>query len=364
MTFRYKPAHRENEPVRLGLAGPSRSGKTKSALRIASGMVGGDNSKIFGIDTERGGLKNYADDFPGFMVTPLTPPFSPERYLEAMRDAGAAGAQVVIVDSASHEHSGEGGILDSFEVELARMAGDDYGKREAMKFAAWIKPKMRHEKFVQSILLLPFHQIYCFRAKEKLKMVRNPKGKMEPVSQGYQPIITDGFEYEMHSLILLGENSKGVPDLTAQATGLRAPVDRFLEEAKGRSLDEEFGRKLAAWARGGAQAKGGGASGPQLSEPLRDMTPQQPASDTVAGADISAAPPQDGAVIETEGDWPAVVEEIWSAVAAKSIPLQVMATWETFADRRRELNAGAPALYADLFAKVQAHLKHCKGKTA
>ena len=254
MTITFRPAARGNEPIRLGLAGPSRSGKTKSALRIARGMVGGENRKIFGINTEPGGMTLYADDFSGFMCAELGPPFSPSRYREAMESAVKADAGVAIVDSMSHEHDGEGGILSMHDAELQRMAGNDYAKRERMTFSAWIKPKAQHNEFVQFVLRCPIPVIYCFRAREKLKLVKDQEGKIKPVPQGYQPIVAADFEYEMHSLILLGENSKGIPDLKAQATGLRQPVDQFLAEAQGKSLDEKFGERLAEWARGSTAA--------------------------------------------------------------------------------------------------------------
>jgi hypothetical protein len=251
--FQFRPAVRENVPIRLGIAGPSRSGKTWSALRIARGIVGGDMNKVFVIDTEPSGASMYADQFPGFMRAKFEAPFAPRRYLEALRAAHMAGAGVTIVDSGSHLHEGEGGILAMHDAELQRMAGDNYAKREQMKFSAWIAPKAQYREFLLGFLAMEMHTIWCFRAKEKLKMIKNATGKMEPTSIGYQPIITDGFEYELLSLIMLGEGSKGVPDLKAQATAFRDPIDKMIVE--GVQLDEEVGRKLAAWAKGGGTAQ-------------------------------------------------------------------------------------------------------------
>jgi len=236
--------------VRLGIAGPSRSGKSYSALRIARGMVNGDMAKVFAINTERGGINIYADhkEFSGFMCGQLTAPFAPARYLDAIHTAQSVGAKVVIIDSASHLHEGEGGVLMMHEAELNRMAGDDPVKRERVKFAAWIKPKAEHTRFVNQVMKLTVHTIWCFRAKEKLRMVRNKDGRIEPQMMGYQPIITDGFEYEMLSLIVLGENARGVPDLEAQASSFREPIDRMVQP--GAALDETFGVRLADWASG------------------------------------------------------------------------------------------------------------------
>jgi hypothetical protein len=259
MSFVFAPAHRDNEPIRLGIAGPSRSGKSYSALRVALGMVGGDPKKVFAINTERGGITLYADKF-GFMCAEFRPPYSPARYLEALRAAEKAGAGCIIVDQFSYEHDGDGGILDMHEAELTRMAGTDFGKRERMKFTAWIAPKAAHNELVSGIMQLNCHSIFCLRAREKLKLVRQQNGKIEPMPQGYQPVTGSDFEYELTSLIMLAEGSKGIPDLDAQATGFREPLNTMVKH--GQSLDEELGRKLAAWASGKASEQKPSGSSP------------------------------------------------------------------------------------------------------
>lgn len=245
MTIQFRPAVRANVPVFLGIAGPSRGGKTYSALRIATGMRNG--RPIFFIDTETSKALQYADKFE-FMHYNLEAPFTPERYLEAITAAKDAGAGVIIVDSMSHEHEGPGGILEQHETELQRMAGDDWGKRERVKFTAWIKPKAAHNRFVNSVLQIDAHMIFCFRAKDKLAMTKNAAGKNEPVSMGWQPICADRFEYEMTSMLVLPESANGIPDLGAKASGLRAPLDEMIQA--GQQLDEQLGQKLAAWAIG------------------------------------------------------------------------------------------------------------------
>ena len=247
MTYTFKPATRGQSSVMIGIAGPSRSGKTFSALRIATGLAGG--GPIYFIDTERGRALQYADNF-SFLHTELNEPFSSERYMEAIQQAAKAEAAVVIVDSASHAHEGPGGILEQQEAELTRMAGKDYAKRERVKFAAWIKPKAAHNKYVNAILQVNTHMIFCFRAKDKLVMAKGMDGKTQPLSVGWTPICTDRFEYEMTAMLVLPEGAKGTPDLEAKSTGLRTPMDTMIEANK--QLDESLGEKLAKWARGKA----------------------------------------------------------------------------------------------------------------
>lgn len=253
MTVIFRPAARGKTPILLGLAGPSRSGKTYSALRIAMGLAGGDASRVFVVDTESGRARQYVERFGRFMHLDIGPPFTSEKYLNAITAAEKAGAVAIIVDSMSHEHEGPGGILEQHEQELSRMAGDDWQKRERVKFAAWIKPKRGHNRFVNAVLQINCHMIFCFRAKDKLALVKNDKGKQEPVSLGWQPICADRFEYEMSAMIVLPEGAEGVPDLTARATGLREPLDQMLRT--GKPLDEDLGRRLADWSAGEADPR-------------------------------------------------------------------------------------------------------------
>src|SRR5581483_2781739 len=103
MTFQFAHAVRSQVSLLIALAGASGSGKTFSALRLAKGMA--PTGKIAFIDTEaRRGL-HYADQFE-FMHTDMRPPFRPSRFIEAIHAAEATGAEVVIIDSFSHEYDG------------------------------------------------------------------------------------------------------------------------------------------------------------------------------------------------------------------------------------------------------------------
>lgn len=246
--FQFRQAVRADTKLLIGIAGPSSSGKTYSALRLATGLAEG--GPIVAVDTESGRMLHYADDFE-FQHGELHAPFRPSAYQGALQAAKDAGAKVIIVDSMSHEHEGEGGILEMHEEELERMAGDDFRKRERVKFTAWIKPKREHNKFVNAALQLDVHVIICFRAKEKLKMVKNERGAMEPTPQGWQPICSDRFEYEMTALLMLPPGSEGKPDTSAEASKIQRQHQTIFEH--GRQIDESMGRALADWSRGSGE---------------------------------------------------------------------------------------------------------------
>lgn len=294
----FTKADRRALPIIAGFAGPSGSGKTYSALRVATGLAGG--RPIAFIDTERGRALHYADEF-DFLHAELDAPFSPERYAEAIEEALALDPAVIVVDSFSHEHAGEGGVLDMQESELQRMAGDDWKRREAMRFSSWIKPKAAHKTLVNHTLLrLPCHLIVCLRAEEKVDIIDDPEkpGKKKVVPKrtlaghvGWIPICGKDLPYELTLSLVVTPDAPGVPrpiKLPAQFKSL-VPHDR--------PLDESVGKALAAWARGttsGAEpgptaalaAEGAGGSGNEPAPSAPDLDPE-PSSSPHASEDAS-----------------------------------------------------------------------------
>jgi hypothetical protein len=244
MTYEFKKAVREAVGLLIGLISPSGGGKTYSAMRIASGIVGKGN-RFAVIDTEARRALHYAGMF-DFDHLELHAPFRPEIYADSIKAADKAGYKAIVVDSCSHEWASEGGVLDWQEEELTRMAGDDYRKREACKMAAWIKPKMAHKQMVQSLLQTKAHLILCFRAEDKLKMEKDGQGKMQIVPIGWQPICSKEMPYELTVSFLLHPDKPGIPipiKLQEQHKPMFPP---------GKLLDELCGQSISAWAKGTA----------------------------------------------------------------------------------------------------------------
>lgn len=242
MTFTFRPAVREKTPLIIGLAGPTKSGKTYSAHRLAQGLAGGGVIAMLNAEGARG--HQYADKF-GYVACDIEPPFSPARYTESIEAAKELNPAVLIVDSASHMHDGPGGMLEFHDAELDRMAGkEDFKKRERMNWTAWIRPKADENKFVYAMLGLKCPVILCFRAKEKLKIV---SGK-PPIDLGWQPIASDKVSFETIFTLVLPPHCKGVPDLSISE--MREPFDAMIPA--GQPLDEDLGRALAEWSEGGA----------------------------------------------------------------------------------------------------------------
>lgn len=190
MAIQLRKASRSQAKIRLGLSGPSGSGKTTGALMAAYGLVG-DWDKICLIDTENRSGDLYANfKVPGtnftigeFQKIDIDAPYSPERYIEAIRAAEAAGMEVAVLDSISHEWDGKGGCLEIHE----RLGG---------QFKHWAEVTPRHRAFIDAILQSPIHIITCARSKIDYA-VTTDGGKTKVEKVGLKDITREGFDYEL-----------------------------------------------------------------------------------------------------------------------------------------------------------------------
>ncbi|MDE5945954.1 MAG: ATP-binding protein [Oscillospiraceae bacterium] len=199
----FQKATREKSKLRLALAGPSGAGKTLSALLIAYGITN-DWSKIALIDTEHGRAKFYANrsDFNTgeFLYQEMTAPYSPDKYINMVREgAEAVGADgVVIVDSFSHAWDNEGGVLDIKSDIAQNSKKNDY--------TAWSEAGKIQNNLVNSILSANCHTIITLRTKMAYAMEENDKGKLAPVKIGLAPVQRENTEYEFDIVLNIARN--------------------------------------------------------------------------------------------------------------------------------------------------------------
>ena len=279
MTFTFRPAVRDSTPLLVGIVGPSGSGKTKSALRVADGIRSVRGGQIAALDTEANRMLHYADEHE-FIHCPFTPPFGSDRYAEALEAAAeAAQGGVVIVDSMSHEHEGQGGYLEFHDEEVKRLIEHGGFRNEfAATLPAWVKPVARRRNLINRLLQINCAFVFCFRAKEKLKLVR---GK-DPVQLGWQAIAGEEFVFEMTVRCLLPPGASGVPDWSEEAFKLGVPKRAASHAAMfkdGKPLDEDTGRQLAEWAKGSTQDWAKELNAAATREALADVWKRVPAAD-------------------------------------------------------------------------------------
>ena len=173
MNLVIRKATRQGIVPLIGINGKSGTGKTKSALLLMRGIIG-PSKRLGCIDTEFRRSEEYANEIPGgFEVIQLDPPYSPERYREAL-ELAAKEWNGVVVDSISHEWTGEGGVLESVDAWLDEKCGDDYKKRDKMKISAWnSKSPRNHAALLAYMVRYPIPLILCFRAKDKIHIEKN-----------------------------------------------------------------------------------------------------------------------------------------------------------------------------------------------
>lgn len=238
-----------DEPMIIGLSGPSWSGKTMSAMRLAAGISG--DKPFCVIDTESGRARLYADRFRFDHVT-LEPPFRPYRYQELIEAAVRYGYPVVVIDQMSAEHEDEGGLIDWKEEEVDRMAGKDadWKRRDKCAMAGWIKPKSAHKKLERCMQRAPIVIIMTLRAEQKVEMViEDGKTKIVPkkTMSGFEewiPVCEKGIPYILTASFMLLPDNKGVPH------AIKILDDHAPLFPPGKQITEETGKAIAAWIGG------------------------------------------------------------------------------------------------------------------
>lgn len=228
----------------IAIAGSTGAGKTESAMRLARGYVG-PSGKFLVIDSEEKRALYKKARYQPWDWMDFQPPFSPVAYIAAL-EAGK-GYQAVIVDSASHEYSGPGGMQDMQLEDLERMAKGDAGRMERLTAPAWKRAKLEHKKLMAHIIRYPTLLIFCLRAEPKIKFVKDDQGKTQIVDAGYKPICEKMMMYEMLVGAMMHADNPGVPLHIKKLEPDLEPV--FVA---GQQVDESTGERLAAWANKGA----------------------------------------------------------------------------------------------------------------
>lgn len=226
MMATFTKATRKKSKLRLALCGTSGSGKTYSSLLIAKGLGG----KCAVIDTENGSASLY-EGVTDYDVCEIAPPFSVDKYIDAIHEAEKEGYNVLIIDSLSHAWAGQGGLLEEVDKKAA-------ASRSKNTYTAWRDVTPMHNRLVDTILQSRMHIIVTMRTKTAYDMEKDERGKITPVKMGMAPVQRDGLEYEF-TVVLDLENSKHMSTAGKDRTGLF--------DGKTFVISEEIGQVLLDW---------------------------------------------------------------------------------------------------------------------
>jgi len=238
MTF--MQAHRAGSHARIALVGPPGSGKTFSALRVAQGL---GCARIGVVDSERGKSRKQADKGVPFGLVVL-PNHSPQKYIEAIEAAAKANVDGLIIDSLSHEWTGEQGALEM----VAALARNSESGNE---FASWKAVSPEHMRLFDVLLGFPGHVLATMRSKKKYELVevQNRQGRMvkQPREVGIVPVQREDFAYEFDLV--------GQLDAEHRWTITKTCCEAYPRGAVVPQPGVEFGKRLATWLRGTADGR-------------------------------------------------------------------------------------------------------------
>lgn len=222
-------AERKRVKLRVNLASPSGFGKTYSALLIAFGLTG-NWQKIAVIDTENESASLYSH-LGKFKTLPLAPPYSPDRYIQAIETCEREGMEVVIIDSITHVWKGQGGLLE-------------YQNSLGGRYQDWAKATPLYQNWLNKILQSKCHVITTNRKKQGYNMItEGNKTKVEKA--GLDDEIRDGYEYEM-TLALEIINDKHMARASKDRTQLFVDKPEFV-------ITVDTGRALLHWSNEGKE---------------------------------------------------------------------------------------------------------------
>lgn len=226
--MKLQKAERHQVKLRIGLSGPSGFGKTYSALLLAHGITN-DWNKIAIIDTENKSASLYSH-LGDFNVLSLEEPYSPERYLKAIKLCEESEVEIIIIDSISQEWQGKGGCLEIHE----QLGG---------RFNDWAKVTPRHNAFIDAIVQSKCHIITTTRRKVDYSLDQDSNGKTKVMKLGMKEITREGFEYELTvNFELL--NDKHLASASKDRTGLFMGKPEFI-------INSNTGKKLINWCNQG-----------------------------------------------------------------------------------------------------------------
>ncbi|MDN3491282.1 AAA family ATPase [Winogradskyella bathintestinalis] len=219
--MKLRKSERKQAKIKMALQGSAGAGKTMSALLLAKGLTNDNLSKVAVIDTENGSSDLYAH-LGNYSVLNMQPPYTPEKYIQAIDICLEAGMEVIIVDSTSH-------CWD----ELI----DFHSKLPGNSFTNWNKVTPRQKAFVDKILQSPAHFIATMRTKQDY-VLNQKNGKYVPEKVGLKAVQRDGVEYEF--TLVFDIDSKHFATASKDRTNLFNDKPEFM-------ISTATGKRILEW---------------------------------------------------------------------------------------------------------------------
>lgn len=184
--FSFTDATKEKAKARIALVGPAGSGKTFTALTLATAFGG----PIGLVDTERGSASKYSGRGGFKFKTLQLSRFDPVKFPDVMTAAAEVCASgTLIIDSFTSWWNGVGGMIEYVD-KLASAS------RSGNSFQAWGKARPVEKALIDALLAFPGHVIVTMRSKTEYVIEEDERGKKVPKKVGTAPEQRSGVEYE------------------------------------------------------------------------------------------------------------------------------------------------------------------------
>jgi len=185
----FEKARKFKSKLRMALTGPAKSGKTYTALVLATALAFG--GRIGLIDTENRSSEKYADIF-DFDIMELDDAH-PESFIAGIGVFEKAGHAVVILDSLSHAWIGKQGVLELHDDATVKSRSKD-------SYISWRTITPLHRALIDKMQSVNCHLIATMRSKMAYLRTTDGQGKTTIRKVGLAPVQRQGMEYEFDIL--------------------------------------------------------------------------------------------------------------------------------------------------------------------
>ena len=185
----FEKARKFKSKLRMALTGTAKSGKTYTALVLATALA--DGGRIGLIDTENRSSEKYADIF-DFDIMELENAH-PETFIAGIDVFEKAGHVVVILDSLSHAWIGKKGVLELHDDATVKSRSKD-------SYISWRTITPLHRALIDKMQSVNCHLIATMRSKMAYIRTTDDRGKTTIRKVGLAPVQRQGMEYEFDIL--------------------------------------------------------------------------------------------------------------------------------------------------------------------
>lgn len=192
-------AVREKVYMKALLTGASGSGKSQSALELATGLfrkAGGEGIAYIGTEGDRDKLyaqqkSKHGDYTFEYDLLQIDEPQTTDKYIAAITEAIDAGYKVIIIDGLSGEW---------------KWLNETHDKMPGNSFTNWGKLKPKHAELIKKILMSPAHIVSCARGKDEWTL-EDKNGKQVPKKVGLGSQTDKDISYEMMLSIQIDQDT-------------------------------------------------------------------------------------------------------------------------------------------------------------